>query len=350
MNMRVAEYYDDRRFRIVEGRMDDPRPGEIQVQVRSVGICGSDLHYFEDGGFGDFKPQLPIVLGHEPTGEVLKTGAGVTGWSRGDRAMLEPAVYCYHCEFCRSGRHNVCSNLRFFSTAPDPGFFRDVVNMPAHNLLPLPADIDWDLGTLFEPLAVVLHSLRLAPVTLGQTAAVIGAGPIGLMTIAALKASGSGRVWVVEPDAARRELALAIGADVALDPREGDAVKQILADTSKRGVDLAIDCAGKDTPDGSNTISHCVLAAAHAGRVVMTAIPIGRRTPLDMHELRRKEITLYNVRRSNHETEPALAMLQAEPKRFGAMITHSLPIESIQTAFEMLEQKRDGCAKIVLTF
>src|SRR5919112_1307776 len=151
MTMRVAEYYDDHRFRIVDGRIEDPSPGEVQVRVRSVGICGSDLHYFEDGGFGDFKPQLPIVLGHEPTGEVLKTGAGVSGWSRGDRAMLEPAVYCYHCEFCRSGRHNVCSNLRFFSTAPDPGFFRDVVNMPAHNLLPLPSDIGWDLGTLFEP-------------------------------------------------------------------------------------------------------------------------------------------------------------------------------------------------------
>jgi threonine dehydrogenase-like Zn-dependent dehydrogenase len=240
--------------------------------------------------------------------------------------------------------------LRFFSMAPDPGFFRDVVNLPAHNVLPLPSDLSWDVGTLFEPLAVVLHSLRLAPVTLGQTAVVIGGGPIGLMTVVTLKASGAGRVWVMEPVAERRELAMAMGADAVLDPRDGDPVQQILSDTGKRGVDLAFDCAGKDTLDGLNTTNQCMRVAAHAGRVVMTAIPIGRTTPLDMHEMRRKEITFYNVRRSNHETEPAVEMMRAQPKRFGAMVTHSLPIESIQRAFEMLEQKQDGCAKIVLTF
>jgi L-iditol 2-dehydrogenase len=350
MTMRVAEYYDDHRFRLVEGRIEDPRPGEVQVRVRSVGICGSDLHYFEDGGFGDFKPKLPIVLGHEPTGEVLKTGAGVTGWSAGDRAMLEPAIYCYHCEFCRSGRHNVCSNIKFFSTAPEPGYFREYANIPVHNLVALPSSLDWDIGTLFEPLSVALHSLRLTPVTLGQTALVVGTGPIGLLTIAALKACGAGRVWASEPDPSRRELAKMAGADVVLDPTQVDAVKQVLSDTGKRGVDLAFDCAGKNTPDGSNTIGQCVLAAANAGRVIMTAIPQGRATPVDMHELRRKEVTLFNVRRSNHETDAALEMLLAEPKRFAPIITHRMPIENIQRAFEMLEQKQDGAAKIVLTF
>lgn len=350
MNMRVAEYYDDRRFRIVEGRIEDPRPGEIQVRVRSVGICGSDLHYFEDGGFGDFKPQLPLVLGHEPTAEIHKIGDGVTGWSRGDRVMVEPAVYCYHCEFCRSGRHNVCSHIRFYSTAPDPGFFRDYVNVPAHNVLPLAPELDWDVGTLFEPLAIVLHSLRLAPVTLGQTAVVVGTGPIGLLTIASLKASGAGRVWAVEPEASRRALALAIGADAALDPKQMDAVKQILADTGKRGVDLAFDCAGKEVPGGMNTITQCIHAVANTGRIVMTAIPIGRGTSVDMHELRRKEATLFNVRRSNHETEPAVEMLLSDPKRFRSIVTHAMPVDNVQRAFEMLERKQDGAAKVTLTF
>lgn len=350
MNMRVAEYYDDRRFRIADGDVEEPGPGEIQVRVRSVGICGSDLHYFEDGGFGDFKPQLPLVLGHEPTGEVLKTGTGVTGWSPGDAAMLEPAVYCYHCEYCRSGHHNVCANIQFFSTAPKPGFFREFVNLPAQNLVPLPKELDWNVGTLFEPLAIVLHSLRLAPVAWGQTAVVVGAGPIGLLTVAALKASGAGRIWVIEPEPSRRELATAMGADVALDPRDVDPVKQILSDTGKRGVDLAFDCAGKENPKALNTIGQCIATVCNAGRVVMTAIPIDRFTPVDMHELRRKEAVFYNVRRSNHETEPAIQMLREHPKHFGPIVTHAIPVENIQRAFEMLEHKQDGAAKIVLTF
>jgi L-iditol 2-dehydrogenase len=343
--MRIAELHATRQFRVFDGPTSDPGPGEVQVRVRSVGICGSDLHYFEDGGIGSAKQCLPTVLGHEPTGEVFKTGAGVTGWLPGDRAMLEPAVYCYHCEFCRSGRHNVCSNISFFSTPPEPGFFREFVNMPAHNLAPLPTELDWNIGTLFEPLAVALHSLNLAPITFGETAAVFGTGPIGLLTIAALKASGAGRVWAIEPVAERRELAKLIGADAVLDPRQVDVVHQIALDTGRRGVDIAFDCACKE-----NTIGQTIHTVRNAGRVVITGIPSEISTPVDMHELRRKEAVLFNVRRSNHETDAAVHMLREQPKRFAPIITHTLPIESIQRAFEMLEQKQDGASKIVLQF
>jgi len=343
--MRIAELHATRQFRVFDGPTSDPGPGEVQVRVRSVGICGSDLHYFEDGGIGSAKQCLPTVLGHEPTGEVAKTGAGVTGWSPGDRAMLEPAVYCYHCEFCRSGRHNVCSNISFFSTPPEPGFFREFVNMPAHNLVPLPTELDWNTGTLFEPLAVALHSLNLAPITFGETAAVFGTGPIGLLTIATLKASGAGRVWAIEPVAERRELAKLIGADVVLDPRQVDVVHQISVDTGRRGVDIAFDCACKE-----NTIGQTIHTVRNAGRVVITGIPSEINTPVDMHELRRKEAVLFNVRRSNHETDAAVHMLREQPKRFAPIITHTLPIESVQSAFEMLEYRQDGSAKIVLQF
>ena len=116
--MRIAELHDVRRFRLTEGPSPDPGPGQVQVRVRSVGICGSDLHYFEDGGIGPVKYPLPIVLGHEPTGEVHKIGSGVTGLSKGDRAMLEPAVFCYHCEFCRSG--GITAAPTFPSIVPRP--------------------------------------------------------------------------------------------------------------------------------------------------------------------------------------------------------------------------------------
>ncbi|HYI94799.1 MAG TPA: alcohol dehydrogenase catalytic domain-containing protein [Bryobacteraceae bacterium] len=342
--MRIAELYAARQFRITEGPSPDPGPGQVQVRVRSVGICGSDLHYYEDGGVGELIPRLPIVLGHEPTGEVHKIGTGVTGLSVGDRAMLEPAVYCYHCEFCRSGRHNCCENIVFFSTPPEPGFFREFVNMPAHNLVPLPKELDWNVGTLFEPLAVVLHSLVLAPIQYRDTVAIIGTGPIGLMTIAAVKASGAGRVWAVEPSRERRELASLMGADVVLDPTQVDPVKQILSDTGKRGVDIAFDCATK-----TGTVNQSIKVVRSAGRVVIVGIPTGVTTPVDLHELRRKEAVFYNVRRSNHETETAVAMLREHSKKFAPIVTHAMPLDNIQRAFDMLEHKKDGSAKIVLT-
>src|SRR5262245_26352189 len=218
--MIVAQLAGRREFRLIEQPVCEPAAGEIQVRVRAVGICGSDLHYYADGAIGDTPCVYPMVLGHEPSGEVVKTGAGVTGWSSGDRAILEPAVYCYHCEFCATGRHNVCSNIRFFSTPGEPGFFREYVNLPAGNVIALPQGMSYDQGTLFEPLAIVLHSMKFADPRPGDTALVFGAGPIGLLTLAVLKMSGAGRTWVVEPVEHRRELALKMGADAVIDPRQ----------------------------------------------------------------------------------------------------------------------------------
>ena len=110
--------------------------------MKAVGVCGSDLHYFSDGGIGDARCLYPMVLGHEPAGVVVKTGAGVSGWSAGDRAILEPALYCYHCELCMTGHHNVCANIRFMSMPAEPGFFRELVNLPARNLLALPKNLE----------------------------------------------------------------------------------------------------------------------------------------------------------------------------------------------------------------
>jgi L-iditol 2-dehydrogenase len=327
----------------LEAEPEPPGPGDIQVKVRSVGICGSDLHYFSEGAIGDTVIHYPVVLGHEPTGEIVSAGPGVTGVTAGAAVMLEPALYCYHCEHCRSGRHNVCENIRFLSSPPEPGFFREYVNLPAHNVLAIPDGLDSDTGTLFEPLAVVLHSLKFAQVQLGETVAVFGAGPIGLLTIAALRASGAGRIWSVEPLPERRALASRMGADAVIDPLAEDPVKRISADTGRRGVDLAIDCATK-----TGTIQQTIDAVRNAGRVVITGIPSDPATPVNFHALRRKEVTLFNVRRSNNETEAAVAMLHAEPKRFAQLITHRMQLDEATRAFEMLESGEGGAAKIVI--
>jgi L-iditol 2-dehydrogenase len=301
------------------------------------------LHYFAEGSIGDVVIKYPVVLGHEPTGEIAAAGPGVTGVSPGARVLLEPALYCYHCEFCRSGRHNVCEKIRFLSSPPDPGFFREYVNLPAHNALPMPEGLDLDTATLFEPLAVVLHSIKFARVELGETVAVYGGGPIGALTVAALRTAGAGRIWCIEPQPERREIARAMGADAVLDPAAVDPVKQILSDTGKRGVDLAFDCATKQ-----RTVQQTLDSVRNAGRAVITGIPSEPETPINFHVARRKEIAIFNVRRSNDETPAAIEMLRAAPSRFAPLITHRMTLSDATRAFEMLETGSGGPGKIVL--
>src|SRR5579863_3762594 len=341
---RTAELTGIRTFQLSERSVADPGPGEVQVRVTAVGVCGSDLHSYSEGAVGDSPCVYPMVLGHEPAGVVVKTGPGVTGWSPGDRAALEPAIYCYHCEFCLSGHRNVCANLRFMSNPEEPGFFREYANLPAENLIAIPATMSIEHATLVEPLAVVLHSLHLAAIRPGETAAVFGVGPIGLLTVGALKLAGAGRVWVVDPVTHRLDLARAVGADAVIDPHAVDPVQQILSDTGQRGVDVAIDCGGKD-----GSINQCAQTARNAGRVVVTAIQPGVDTPVNLHTMRRKEMTIFNVRRSNHESHAALAMLAQHATRFAPIVTHTRPLDEISRVFAKLENYEDGVGKVVIT-
>lgn len=341
--MLVAELIAPREFHLEAKEIADPAPGEIQLRVDAVGICGSDLHSYGEGAIGDTPCQYPMVLGHEPAGTVIKTGSGVTGWSPGDRAALEPALYCYHCEYCRAGRYNICANLRFLSNPGEPGFFRERINLPSANLLALPAQVSLEAGSLVEPLAVALHSMQFAAIESGETVAVFGAGPIGLLTIACLKVARAGRVWVVEPVAHRRDMARQMGADAALDPIETDVVREILADTGGRGVDCTIDCAARD-----ETTNQAIRAARNGGRVVLTGIHSHAVIPFETSPMRRKELVFFNVRRSNRESTPALEMLARHPESFGPLLTHTRPLERIGEAFSIAEHYADGVGKMIV--
>ena len=341
--MLVAELTAPREFRLSQQTIEPPGPGEVQVRVVAVGVCGSDLHFYAEGAVGDTPCQFPMVLGHEPAGAVVETGPGVTGWLPGDRAALEPALYCYHCEYCRSGRHNICDNIRFMSNPGVAGFFREFVNLPVSNLLAIPHELSLEAATLVEPLAIAIHSLNLARMHLGETAAVFGAGPIGLLTIASLKTAGAGRIWAVEPVVHRREMALRMGADAALDPRQVDPAGQILSDTGGRGVDCTFDCAAKE-----HTTNQAICAARNGGRVLITGIHSEVRVPFEVSPMRRKELTIFNVRRSNHEPEAALEMLTSQIRRFAPLVTHVRPLERIGEAFSIAGEYTDGVGKMVV--
>jgi L-iditol 2-dehydrogenase len=341
--MLVAELIGQREFRVVEQDPGSPGPGEVQVRVDAVGICGSDVHSYAEGAIGDTPCAYPMVLGHEPAGTVVRTGAGVTGWLPGDRAALEPAIYCYHCEFCRSGRHNICANIRFLSNPGIPGFFREFVNLPVANLLPIPPDLPLDLATIVEPLAVALHSLRFAAVSTGDTVAVFGAGPIGLLTIASLKVAGARRIWAVEPVPHRRDFARHLGADETLDPGQPGALAEITRATGGRGVDCAIDCAAKE-----HTTNEAIRAARNGGRVVLTGIHSAALVPFDVSHMRRKELAIFNVRRSNDEAHAARDLLVDRAAWFAPIVTHHRPLADIADAFSLVEHYADGVGKMII--
>ncbi len=341
--MRIAELAEFHRFRIVERELPEPGPGEVQVRLEAVGVCGSDLHHFSEGRIGGVATAYPLVMGHEAAGRVVKTGSGVTGWAPGDRAALEPSQFCYQCEFCRRARYNLCTDMKFLSASPHPGLFRDCVNLPAHNLLPLPPGVSLEEATLFEPLAIVLHSMTFAALELGETVAVFGAGPIGLLTVFVLKLAGAGRVWSVEPVAHRRELARAMGADALIDPAFEDPVGRIRSDTGGRGVDLVLDCAAQ-----GDTVNQSVRVARSGGRFVLTGIPSGSHQALDIDTMRREEIALFNVRRSNDESRLALDLIGQHRARLSTLLTHRVPLDDIQRGFETLERYEDGVGKMLI--
>jgi L-iditol 2-dehydrogenase len=333
--MLTAQLTGVRQFTLVEQEPVDPQPHELQVRVAAVGICGSDMHSYAEGGVGDSPCRYPMVLGHEPAGVILKVGSGVSGWQAGDYGALEPAIFCYHCEFCLRGQHNLCSNLRFMSTPGEPGFFREIVNVPAHNMLPVTKNVSVEEASLMEPLAVVLHTVLLGSFRAGESALVMGAGPIGLLTVAALKLFGAKRVWAVEPVPHRREMALAMGATAALDPSDPGI--------HKLNAEIAFDCAAK-----AATVNECLAAVKPAGRVVLTGIHSELQVPFNIHVMRRNEISVYGVRRSNNEAEDARDLLQEHIKLFAPLITHKRKLEDIAAAFELNESYSDGVGKMLI--
>jgi len=339
----VAELTAPRTFCLREQQIDDPGPGEIQVRVHSVGICGSDLHSYGEGAVGDTPCFYPMVLGHEPAGTVVKTGPGVTGWAPGDHAALEPAIYCYHCEFCRSGRYNICSNIRFLSQPNIPGFFRGLVNLPQENLFAVPKNVSLDVATLVEPLAVTLHSMKFAAIQPGDSAVVFGGGAIGLLTIACLKLVGTRRIWAVEPVAHRRDLARHMGAHAVIDPAQVDAAAEITSETAGRGADCVIDCAAKE-----GTTNQAIRAARNGGRLLLTGIHSDSFVPFEVSPMRRKELIVYNVRRSNDESPVARDLVVEHESWFAPLVTHTRPLAAIAEAFAIADSYSDGVGRMIV--
>jgi L-iditol 2-dehydrogenase len=320
----------------------DPSHGEVSVRIHAVGLCGSDMHWYKDGRIGEIPAAYPQVLGHEPAGEIVAIGPGVHDFSTGDRVALEPSLTCGHCEFCLLGQHNHCIRTIFMSGPQAPGMFREYVTLPASNCTRVPPQIDYAHATLLEPLAVMMHMLELCEIRVGDTVAVTGAGPIGMLCAAIAKAAGASQVFIADPLAYRLKLATKMGADIAIDTSTHKLVETVLDATRGRGADVVLEAAG--APEAVNS---AIRMAAPGATVMLIGILSELNPQIDVHAAMGKELTLQTLKRSNHRAQEALKLL---PKIPTALITHSLPLESTPKAFEMLAHYSDGIGKAVIEF
>ncbi len=227
---------------------DIPKVGdsEVLVKLEYVGICGSDLHYYETGAIGDYVVKPPFVLGHEPGGTVVEVGKEVRHLKAGDRVALEPGKTCGHCEFCREGKYNLCPEVVFFATPPVDGVFQEYVAHEADLCYKLPENVSTLEGALIEPLAVGFHAAIQGNAHLGQKALVMGAGCIGLVSMMALKARGVSEVYVVDIIEKRLQKAMELGADGVINGAQEDVIERVKQITENRGMDLVIETAGTE--------------------------------------------------------------------------------------------------------
>jgi L-iditol 2-dehydrogenase len=302
-----------------EPRPEPPGPAWSRVAVTSVGLCGSDLHWFLEGGIGEVSLAAPVVPGHEFAGVAL------TGPHRGRRVAVDPAIPCDHCEQCTAGHGNLCPRVRFAGHGDLDGGLREELCWPDHLLHPVPDSVSDDAGALLEPLGVAIHAAAVGHVRPGDDVLVVGAGPIGVLTTEVARQAGAARVFVSEPLAHRRATALRFGADAAWAPEE--AVQGLHDGTSGRGADVVIEMAGTD--DAIGTAVDC---ARPGGRIALGGIPSGSHSAFPAAPARRKGLTFAMVRRMHDTYDRALRLVEAGLDLDG-LVSARYPLEQAAEAF-----------------
>jgi L-iditol 2-dehydrogenase len=301
---------------------EEPEPaagaGMSLVRVTAVGICGSDLHWWDEGAIGDATLAHPLVLGHE--------GAGVIadGPRRGERVAIDPAIADGTCRACRDGYPNLCYRIRFAGHGETDGMMREFMSWPTELLHPLPDGISDADGALLEPLGVAIHSVDLGHLPFGGSASVVGCGPIGLLLIAVLKAAGASSVLAVEPLAHRREAAARYGADVVTEPGA--------ADLAGPGVDVAFEAAGARFTSG-DAVRLAVESVRPGGRVVLAGIPGDDAIRFQASMARRKGLTIAMVRRMNHVYPRAISLAARGVVDLGALVSRREGLGEVKEAF-----------------
>lgn len=298
-----------------------PGPGEVLVRIGSVGVCGSDVHYFRHGRIGDFVVRSPLVLGHEAGGVVTAVGAGVGHERVGQRVTIEPGVPCRRCAWCKRGEYNLCPDISFFATPPVDGAFAEYVAMPADFVFRIPDTISDDAAGLIEPLSVAVWANRKARTTAGTVVLVTGAGPVGLLVAAVARAQGAAEVIVSDVDPHRLQLASTYGATRVVDASDPDG----LADVS---ADALIECSG-----AASAVTSGLRVVRGGGAAVLVGMGAAE-VSLPVHLIQGREIRLTGTFRYAHTWPAAIALAASGAVDLDGMVTGRVGLDRVEEALD----------------
>lgn len=327
--MKALYFYDIDDLRMEEKSIPTPKEEEILLKVASVGICGSDVHYYQEGGTGGLHSNRPLVLGHEFSAIIAE------GSNRGKLVAVDPALPCGKCEYCLEGNPNFCTDLQFAGAEETDGALQEFVAWNKNALFILPESFTPQEAALLEPLGVAIHALRLAPVFPGMNVGVFGVGSIGLLSIQLARLAGATRIFATDRLSHRLALAREFGAtDIFL--ADGNEAEKVLSATSGRGVDIAFEAAGDD----GTAVDTAIKASKRGGNVVLIGIPSEDETRFTASAARRRGITIKLSRRMKNTYPTAIRLVSQRQIDLKPLITHEFPFHEYNKAFDTARDRK----------
>lgn len=319
------------------------RDDDVLIRVRACGICGSDVHGY-DGSSGRRIP--PLVMGHEASGVVAKAGKNVRAFAEGDRVTFDSTVYCGKCWFCRRGQVNLCDNRNVLGVSTGEyrrhGAFAEYVAVPQHIVYKLPDTFPFEYAALIESVSIAMHAIRRTPITVNDTAVVVGTGMIGLLVVQALKKAGCGKVIAVDIDDFKLEQAAKLGADEGLNSKKVDIAAEVAARTDGRGADLAMEVVG-----ATASVQSAIAAVRKGGSITLVG-NLAPKIELPLQAVVTRELTLYGSCSSCLEYPACIDLMARGEIKVDPLITAKAPLEEGPSWFERLYNHEPGLMKVIL--
>jgi L-iditol 2-dehydrogenase len=317
---------------------------DVLIKICTIGVCGSDVHYYTTGRIGTQIVEFPFVIGHEAAGIVEAVGKHVTRVRPGQRIAIDPAVSCGHCDQCRAGRDHTCRSLRFMGCPKQiDGCLAEYVVLPESSCFPIPANMTFEQATLTEPLAIGVYAVEKSSIRPASTAAILGVGPIGMSVFFVLRTKSIGNIYVTDKIENRLTFAGQLNPAWRGNPERVDVVKGI-AGSEPLLLDVVYECSGDPA-----AVAQGLDLLKPGGSLVLVGIPETDVISFPIHELRRKEITIINIRRQVHCTQKAIDLVASGTIHVDGMATHRFTLDQTPAAFELVSNYQDGVMKAIIS-